>query len=83
MKKVPLRRCVVSGETLPKKELLRIVRTPDGIVKVDVTGKLNGHGAYIKKDVGVLEIAIKRKTLDNALDTSIDASVYEEIRRLI
>lgn len=83
MKKVPLRRCIVSGETLPKKELLRIVRTPDGIVKVDVTGKLNGHGAYIKKDVSILEIAIKRKTLDKALDTSIDASVYEEIRRLL
>ena len=54
IKKVPCRTCVVSKEKLPKKELIRIVRTPEGEVKIDETGKMNGHGAYIKKDIGVI-----------------------------
>jgi hypothetical protein len=81
MKKIPMRRCVVSGESLPKKELLRIVKTPDGVLKVDPTGKLNGHGAYIKKSNEVLEAAIKKKTLTKVFAMEIDASLYEEIRR--
>mgnify|MGYP003398579442 FL=1 len=59
VKKVPLRTCVITKEQLPKQELLRVVRTPEGEVKVDLTGKLNGRGAYIKKDVTVLEKAKK------------------------
>ena len=51
VKKIPLRTCVVTHEKLPKKDLLRIVRTPDGIVEADLTGKKNGRGAYIKNDV--------------------------------
>jgi len=58
-KKIPLRTCVVTKENLPKKDLLRIVRTPEGEVKADETGKLNGRGAYIKKDLEVLEQARK------------------------
>ena len=58
-KKIPLRTCVVTKETLPKQELLRIVRTPEGDVEVDETGKKNGRGAYIKKDLAVLESAQK------------------------
>ena len=49
MKKIPLRRCVATNEQLPKKELLRIVKTPDDQIKVDLTGRLNGRGAYLKK----------------------------------
>ena len=49
IKKVPCRTCVVSKEKLPKKELVRIVRTPEGEVKIDETGKMNGRGAYLKK----------------------------------
>ena len=59
VKKIPLRTCVVTKERFPKNELLRIVRTPDNEIKIDLTGKLNGHGAYIKKDLEVLEKAIK------------------------
>ena len=55
VKKVPLRTCVITKEQLPKQELLRVDRTPEGEDKVDLTGKLNGRGAYIKKDVTVLE----------------------------
>ena len=50
VKKIPMRTCVVTNERFPKQELLRIVKTPEGLVKPDLTGKLNGHGAYIKKD---------------------------------
>jgi predicted RNA-binding protein YlxR (DUF448 family) len=83
MKKIPMRRCLVSGEMLPKKELLRIVKTPDGILKVDPSGKLNGHGGYIKKDIGVLETAIKKKTLEKAFAMDIDPSLYEDIKRYL
>ncbi len=83
MKKIPMRRCVVSGESLPKKELLRIVKTPEGALKVDPTGKLNGHGAYIKKSVETLEAAIKKKTLTKVFAMEIDATLYEDIRRFL
>ena len=59
-KKIPMRKCVVSNERFPKGELLRVVRTPEGNIEVDTTGKKNGHGAYLKKDIEVLEI-LKRK----------------------
>ena len=83
VKKIPLRTCVVTKEALPKKELLRIVRTPEGEVKVDESGKLNGRGAYIKKDLLVLEKAKKTKILEKRLECSIDDSVYDEVKMII
>ena len=80
VKKIPLRTCVVTKEKLPKKELLRIVRTPSGEVVVDESGKLNGRGAYIKKDVQVLEQAKKKKILERHLECTIEESVYDDIR---
>ena len=65
MKKIPLRRCVVTKEQLPKKELLRIVRDKDGNVFPDITGKANGRGAYIKKDLNTLNIAYMKYLLLN------------------
>lgn len=82
MKKIPMRMCVVTREKLPKMELLRIVMTDNGIV-VDETGKVNGHGCYIKKDLEVLEIAKNKKILDRVLETEIDDSIFEEIRNKI
>ena len=82
VKKVPLRTCVITKESLPKQELLRIVRTPEMEVKVDETGKLNGRGAYIKKSLEVLEKAKKSKLLEKRLECSIDESVYEEIKNI-
>ncbi len=79
VKKIPLRTCVVTNEKLPKKELLRIVRTPEGNVIVDLTGKQNGRGAYIKKDISVVELAKKNHNLERKLETKIEDSVYEEI----
>ena len=82
-KKIPLRTCVITHEKLPKMELLRVVRTPEGLVKIDLTGKLNGHGAYIKKDVDVLKKAQSKKTLEKYLETSISEDIYNEILKAI
>ena len=83
VKKIPMRTCVVTKESLPKSELLRIVRSPYGEVLVDLTGKQNGRGAYIKKDINVLEKAIKTKVLENKLECKIEDYVYEEIKNII
>lgn len=83
VKKVPLRTCVVTKESLPKGELLRVVRTPEGDVQVDETGKLNGRGAYIKKDLSVVEKAQKSKILEKRLEVEIEDSVYEEMKNKI
>ena len=82
-KRVVLRSCVVTREQLEKKDLLRIVRDKDGNVSVDQTGKANGRGAYIKKDLAVLELAKKNKALDRALETTISEEVYKEIEKII
>lgn len=83
VKKIPLRKCVVTQERLPKQELLRIVKNNEGEVMVDLSGRANGRGAYIKKDVNVLEMAIKNKSLERALECKIDESVYDRIRFII
>ena len=83
VKKIPLRTCVVTREKLPKKDLLRIVRTPEGVVVADESGKMNGRGAYIKKDVSVLEQEKKKKILERHLECTIEESVYEDIREKI
>lgn len=83
MKKFPMRKCLASGESVPKKDLLRIVRTPEGEVKVDTTGKLNGKGAYLKKSLEALEIAKKKNLLSRALEVNVDEEVYKEIEKVI
>ena len=82
-KKIVLRSCVITKEKLPKNELLRVVRTPEGNVVVDTTGKVNGRGAYIKKDLEVLEKAKKSKALARCLEVEISDSVYESIKEEI
>ena len=83
MKKIPMRMCVVTRERFPKQELIRVVVNKDGIVTVDETGKLNGKGAYIKKDIDVLNKAISNKILDRTLDVTISDDIYNELRRVI
>lgn len=78
-KKIPMRTCVVSHEKYPKKELIRVVRTPEGNVVVDATGKQNGRGAYLKKDKEVIEKAKSTKILERHLEINIDNSIYEEL----
>lgn len=82
-RKIPMRSCVVTREKLPKGELLRIVKDVNGNVMVDISGKINGRGAYIKKDIAVLDKAIKSKILERQLETTISNDVYGEIRKII
>lgn len=81
-RKIPMRRCVVSNEMFPKKDLLRITKNKEGIVSVDLTGKAHGRGAYLLKSEEVLDKAIKTKALERALGTKIESEVYEQIREL-
>ena len=75
MKKIPMRKCVATLESLPKKELIRIVRTPEGVVEIDETGKKNGRGAYLKRSVEAVEIALAR-----SLECEIPDEIYETLK---
>lgn len=83
MRKIPLRKCLVTGEQLPKKELVRIVRNKEGEVFVDLTGKMNGRGAYLKKSKEAFEIAKKKKLLARSLQVEIPDEIFEELGKLI
>lgn len=78
-KKVPLRMCVVTGEIHPKKELLRIVKAPDGTFAIDDSGRANGRGAYVIKDPKVVALAKKSKALDRAFRSPVPESLYEAL----
>ena len=78
-KKIPMRTCVITHEKYPKKELIRIVRTPEGNVEIDLTGKANGRGAYLKKDKEVIEKARKSKILEKHLEIKIEDNIYDEL----
>lgn len=84
-KKIPIRTCVVSKEACPKSELLRIVRTPNGNVEIDTTpnGKMNGRGAYIKKDIDIIKTAQAKKILNNILNVEVNDEIYEQAIELI
>ena len=77
MKKIPLRTCVITKEKCEKRNLLRVVRTPEGNIIYDETGKHNGKGAYLKKDKEVILKAQKSKVLDRILDRQVPDSIYE------
>ena len=81
-KKLVLRTCVLTRETLEKKDLIRIVRSKDGIVSVDLTGKANGRGAYLKKDASVIEKARQTKILDKKLEVKVPDEIYTYLLEL-
>lgn len=83
VKKIPMRSCLVTRERLPKQELIRVVRTPEGNVVVDITGKVNGRGAYLKKDLAIFEKAEKSKILNKQLEVEVPASVFEELKKVL
>ena len=83
MKKIPMRSCVVTGEKCEKRELIRVVRDNTGKVFVDMTGKANGRGAYLKKDLEVIKRAKQNKILDRRLEVQVPDNIYEELEKLI
>ena len=83
MKKIPMRSCVVTGEKLEKRDLIRVVRDNTGRVFVDLTGKANGRGAYLKRDLDVIKKAKMNKILDRRLEVRVEASIYEELEKMI
>lgn len=82
-KKVPVRKCLACGKGKQKKELLRVVKTTEGDVKVDLTGKINGRGAYICSTIECLELAIKSKKISRSLEVEITDSVLEELKKVV
>lgn len=83
MKKVPMRKCVVTQEQFPKNELLRIVLTPEGVIEIDPSGKMNGRGAYISKQVSTLELAQKTRVLERALKVKVPQEIYEALAKYV
>lgn len=80
-RKVPARKCIGCGESKDKKELVRIVRSKDGEISIDATGKKNGRGAYICKSAECLRKAVKSKGLERSFKTAIPESVYELLEK--
>lgn len=82
-RKIPFRTCVVTKEKLEKKSLIRIVKNNMGEIFVDESGKANGRGVYIKKDISVLEKAKKTKILDKVFEKNIEDKIYDDIENII
>lgn len=79
MKKVPERTCIACRTTKPKNELIRVVRSPEGVISLDFTGKKSGRGAYICKDKNCLAKCVRSKGLDRALGVKVDEEVYQRL----
>lgn len=82
VKKVPLRTCVVTKEVLPKKSLVRIAATKEGLVTIDLNGKAPGRGAYIKLSKEVIQLAKKNKAIDRKLEVVVPDTIYDELLKL-
>lgn len=78
-KKIPMRMCVGCSEMKPKTELIRVVRSPEGDVSLDSTGKKSGRGAYICSDRDCLKKAVKSKRLDRTFGCEIGEELYERL----
>lgn len=83
MKKIPQRKCIGCRGSFDKNTLLRIVKTPEGDILVDSTGKLNGRGAYICRNEKCFDMAYKKKQLEYAFKEKVDSSVYERLKEEI
>jgi len=82
VKKIPLRTCVVSKEVLPKKSLVRIAATKEGVVSIDLVGKAPGRGAYLKLSKEVILLAKKNKALDRKLEVTVPDEIYDELLKI-
>ena len=83
IKKIPLRQCIGCGEMKNKREMIRVLKTSEGEILLDATGKKNGRGAYICNSAECLKKAKKRKSIERAFSMKIDDSVYDEMEEEI
>lgn len=83
VKKIPLRKCIGCSESKPKKELIRVVRTTEGEIVIDETGRVNGRGAYICKDIDCFNKAEKSDRLSKVLEVEVTKEKYEALRELL
>ena len=81
VRKIPMRQCMGCNEHKPKQELLRVVRSPEGEISLDFTGKKNGRGAYLCRDVKCLRRARKSRRIDKILECEIPEEVYDRMER--
>ena len=82
-KKIPMRKCIGCNEMKEKRELIRIVRSSEGIMNVDASGKMSGRGAYICKSVNCFDSAVKAKRLERAFKTKIPDEIYQGLREAL
>ncbi len=80
-KKIPMRKCTGCGEMKPKKELVRVVKSPEGEILLDLTGKKNGRGAYVCKNAACLKKAQKSKRIERAFECAIPDEIYEKMEQ--
>ncbi|AWB44339.1 DUF448 domain-containing protein [Paenibacillus sp. CAA11] len=80
-KKIPLRKCVACQEMMPKKQLIRVVKTPEGEIMIDLTGKKSGRGAYLCGSEACFRLAQKNRALDRALKAQVQPEIYEQLAR--
>ena len=81
LKKIPMRMCLGCGEMKPKKELIRAVKSPEGEISLDLTGKKSGRGAYICRDINCLKLARKAKRFEKSFECRISDEVYDTMER--
>lgn len=81
VKKIPMRKCLGCGEMKPKKELIRAVKSPEGEISLDLTGKKSGRGAYICRDINCLKLARKAKRFEKSFECRISDEVYDTMER--
>ena len=80
-KKIPERKCVGCGEKKPKKDLIRVLRTPEGQIVLDRTGKMSGRGAYLCPSVSCLKKAVKQRRIETSLEVSIPTEIFDAIEK--
>ena len=80
-KRVPLRKCTGCGEMKPKKELVRVVRSPEGEISLDLVGRAAGRGAYICRNIACLQAARKAKRLERSFSCAVPAEVYDRMEQ--
>ncbi|GFN31852.1 RNase P modulator RnpM [Paenibacillus xylaniclasticus] len=80
-RKVPLRKCIACQEMKPKKELIRVVRTPEGSILIDLTGKKAGRGAYLCGQVNCFRLSKKTRAFDRALKAQVEPAIYDQLEQ--